>query len=256
MARIEKTDALTLRVIPFRETSLLIHLFTRDFGKLTVLSKGIRKKKPYILSHFEPFVYTTIAFYNNPRREIHILGDSFLKETFHSIRNDFDKVCAASYMVELIDKVTVSHAPHEDIFDVFVFCLCELEDVPIKKVLRYFEVKVLSCLGLFPHVERCVLCGSQSITQRVSFSFQQGGMICSERRCVAHSSDSIELSSEACAAIRFIQRSSLDDFNKFFLSQRSEIEIQRLLQLFIEYHLNVELRTVQFLHEVRAGRPL
>jgi DNA repair protein RecO (recombination protein O) len=256
MARIEKTDALTLRVIPFRETSLLIHLFTRDFGKITVLAKGIRQKKPYILSHFEPFVYTSISFYNNPRREIHILGETCLKETFQSIRNDFDTVCAASYMVELVDKVSLAHSPHEEIFDVFVFCLCELKEMPIKKVLRYFEVKVLSGLGLFPHLEKCVLCGNDNRAEGVSFSFQQGGMICSAQRCLVHSPDCVALSQEASNAIRFIQRSSLDEFNRFFLSRRTEIEIQRLLQVFIEYHLNVQLRTVQFFHEVKAARLL
>jgi len=256
MAHIEKTDAITLRIIPFRETSLLIHFYTRNFGKITVLAKGIRKKKPYILSHFEPFVYQTISFYDNPRREIHILGDSTIKESFPLIRFDFDKVCAASYMVELIDKITVAHDPNEDIFDIFLFCLCELKDMPIKKMLRYFEIKILSGLGLFPNLEKCVLCRNENNDTKLLFSAQHGGMICQRQQCQTQSPDAIEISLGLSESMRYIQSKSLEEFNRFNLSRNCEIEMQRLMQLFIEYHLNVQLRTLRFYREVKKGMAL
>ncbi len=41
----EKTLALVLRVVEFSETSLIVTLFTRDFGKVRGLAKGARRPK-------------------------------------------------------------------------------------------------------------------------------------------------------------------------------------------------------------------
>jgi DNA repair protein RecO (recombination protein O) len=256
MARIEKTDAITLRTIPFRETSLLIHFFTRDFGKITVLAKGIRNKKPYVLSHFEPFVYQTISFYDNPRREIHILADSAVKEFFPLIRLDLDMVCAASYIVELIEKVSIPHAPHEDIFDLCLYCLCELKDMPIKKMIRYFEIKVLSLLGLFPNLEKCVICQQRWRSGKLLFSSQHGGMVCQRQHCQAQAPDVVEISLGLAETMKYIQSKPLEEFNRFSFMPQYEIEMQRLIQLFMEYHLNVQLRTLRFYRDVKEGLAL
>ena len=41
----DKTLAIVLRVIDFSESSCVVTLFTRDFGKLTGLAKGARRPK-------------------------------------------------------------------------------------------------------------------------------------------------------------------------------------------------------------------
>ena len=41
----DKSDAIVLRTIEFSETSLVVTLFTREFGKLGVLAKGARRPK-------------------------------------------------------------------------------------------------------------------------------------------------------------------------------------------------------------------
>ncbi|MFM7497383.1 MAG: DNA repair protein RecO, partial [Bacteroidota bacterium] len=41
----EKTLAIVLRVIEFSETSCVVTLYTREFGKITGLAKGARRKK-------------------------------------------------------------------------------------------------------------------------------------------------------------------------------------------------------------------
>ena len=41
----EKTTAIVLRTVEFSETSLVVTLFTREFGKIGALAKGARRPK-------------------------------------------------------------------------------------------------------------------------------------------------------------------------------------------------------------------
>jgi len=251
MPRIEKTDAIVLRTIPFRETSLITTFLTRDFGKITTLAKGVRKKKSLLLSHFETFSYVTLNFYDNPQRDMHILGDIALKEGFSQNRDNFEKICAASFMVDLVEKVTLNHQIHDGLFDILLFSLCELADTDINKIVRFFEIKVLSLVGLFPDLMRCVFCGTESLGGRLLFSFQNGGLVCNHHSCQSQSPDAIPISSGAVASIHFIQNRSLDEFNRFQIAAACEGEMERVMQQFIVYHLNLELRTVRFMREVK-----
>jgi len=42
---IEKTDAIVIRVVEFSESSCVVTLFTRDFGKIAAMAKGARRPK-------------------------------------------------------------------------------------------------------------------------------------------------------------------------------------------------------------------
>ena len=42
---LEKSEAIVLRVVPWSETSMVVTLFTRDFGKLSAIARGARRLK-------------------------------------------------------------------------------------------------------------------------------------------------------------------------------------------------------------------
>ena len=56
MSRIKKNPAISLRNVRIRETSLLITFFTRDFGKVKAIAKGVRTKDSRLLRAYEPCV--------------------------------------------------------------------------------------------------------------------------------------------------------------------------------------------------------
>ena len=60
---IHKTDAIVLNKRDFRETSLIVDLFSRDFGRLCGLLKGIRTEPEKFASTLEPFSHNEIIFY-------------------------------------------------------------------------------------------------------------------------------------------------------------------------------------------------
>ncbi len=42
---LEKTDAIVIRLVEFSETSLIVTLFSRQFGRLSAIAKGARRPK-------------------------------------------------------------------------------------------------------------------------------------------------------------------------------------------------------------------
>ena len=44
----EKTDALVIRLADFSESSRVVTLFTRDFGKVSALAKGAKRLAPVL----------------------------------------------------------------------------------------------------------------------------------------------------------------------------------------------------------------
>ncbi len=250
MANIEKTDAIVLKSWKLRETSLIITFFTRDFGKVKTISKGVRKKQSPLLSHFEPFTYQEIVFYHHPKREINLITDSNLKESFLFLRNNFKKICYASYLVDLVDEATQLYQKQRDLFDLLLYSLCELKDIQSSKLLRYFEIKLLDYIGIFPNFERCVICGRNDYLRNVSFSFRHGGIVCSRQSCRSKAFDLIKISSGCISSIIFLKNNIVCDLSKFQISKDIAVEMKEILQKYISFFLNRELKSIQFMREV------
>ncbi|MFH1383849.1 MAG: DNA repair protein RecO [Candidatus Omnitrophota bacterium] len=238
MSTVEKTDAIVLRSAPIRETSLIITFLSRDFGKIKTISKGVRKGRSPLLSHFEPFTYQEIVFYHHPQREINLITDSTVKESFSFIRNDFVKICVASYMVDLVDEVTQAHQQQKELFNLLLYVLCELKCTHPLKLLRLFEVNVLKYSGLFPNLEKCSVCGRAQLPSRLFFSFHHGGIICSQAACRQKAREHIDISSGCIAAMKFLKEHTFTDLNAFQVSNTIEGEMMRLMQSFIYKQLH------------------
>ena len=256
MSKIEKTDAIVLKSSKLRESSLIITFFTRDFGKIRTISKGVRKKKSPLLRHFEPFTYQEIVFYHHPKREINLITDSTIKESFFFIRYNFQKICYASYMVELVDEVTQLNQTQRNLFEVLLYSLCELKDISSTKLLRFFEIKVLDCIGIFPNLKKCVVCGNRKLSFHMSFSFRHGGIVCARPTCLGNAPDAIPISAGCISSILFLKSYTVYDLSRFHPSKVIADEMKNVLQQCISFYLNRELRSIQFMREVSEVFPV
>lgn len=256
MSQIEKTDAICLKATKFRETSFIMTYLTRDFGKVKTLAKGIRKKKSRLLSACEPFVYQEIVFYHKPKRDIDLLADCHVKESFKGLRTDFEKICAASYMIELADEVTQVHHDHSDIFDLLLYSLSSLIDNPVDKLLRFYEIRILHLSGIFPNFEKCSICNRKITGPRIVFSVPHGGVICSHPDCRRRASYADEISAGCISSILFLKNNLAFDLDRFRLPTRVFDEMTRILRSFIVYHLQKELRSRRFMREMSEEFPI
>ena len=98
---IQKSKAIVLKTRNFRETSLIVNFFTKDFGKLNALIKGIRNEPQRYGGLPLTFSSNFIVFYTRAKRDLNLVTQCDAQEHFQSIRQDLEKTNYANYFVEL-----------------------------------------------------------------------------------------------------------------------------------------------------------
>ena len=70
-SRTYRAEAIVLRTVDFGEADRILVLFSRHFGKLHVVAKGIRRATSRMAGHAEPLTHATYQFARG--RELDVL---------------------------------------------------------------------------------------------------------------------------------------------------------------------------------------
>jgi len=245
---IQKTEAFVLKTQPFRSSSLIVTFFTRSFGKIRAVVKGVRSEREMRGALFELFTRLEIVFYEKVRSDLHLLSEAFILESQDRLRTDLATISYASYLSELVDRVTEVHDPHEKIFDLLDFSFRFLGSLAPEDLVRLFEVKLLHEVGWLPYLEGCLACQDTKL-EAGFFSIQQGALFCS--RCARDQRDARPISREALAAIRHAVRHDLETGLKHRIGSGARKEIGTLLEQFLLYRLGGPLKSRGFLKSIR-----
>lgn len=152
MNRVEQQPVFILKSQAFNETSSIHQLFTRDYGVISVISKGSKAKKSKQGSLLQPFNALTVSWF----------GKSELK-TLTSVEQDeyipnLTGTClfCGFYINELILCLLHKHDVHPRLFDLFKTILKDLSAADRVEInLRKFEKNLLEEIGygLVLHVD-------------------------------------------------------------------------------------------------------
>jgi DNA repair protein RecO (recombination protein O) len=158
----EKNRAIVLRVLPYRESSLIIHLFSESHGLLHGIAKGIRRGKGAVA--LERGMLVELVAYVKPHRELHTLGSVAVLEFFPAIRSDLIKTALRDAAFELALRTITLSDPHPEIFDCFGGFLRELETAAHARCFPFalwkFYLSFAALLGFELNSTRCLECGN------------------------------------------------------------------------------------------------
>ncbi len=141
--------AFVLHRYPYQETSLLLKVFTREQGLVTLIIKGAKKKYSdsySLLQCFQPLKieYTLKGDLGTLKQvERHGVAPVLVNESLYS----------GFYLNELLLFLLHPHDPLPAIFDLYAHTLEQL-DIHVEFGLRLFELKLLSHLGFLPDFGR------------------------------------------------------------------------------------------------------
>lgn len=136
--------AFILQQHKFKETSLIIDVLTRDFGRVSLLAKGVRKAKSKTAGLLQPFIPLTLSYFG--KTELKTLTDVEITQPFIQLQGL--ALYCGFYINELVGCFLHRYDPHPDVFACYGRCLFSLTDSSrIEAALRVFELDLMDAVG-------------------------------------------------------------------------------------------------------------
>jgi DNA repair protein RecO (recombination protein O) len=150
--RIQLTPGYILHHRPYRDTSRILEVLTREHGRLSLFAHGVRGPKAKLASILQPFQMALFSW--NGRGDAAQLTGAESAQAAPSL----PAAClmSAFYLNELLMKLTTRHDPLPVVFDTYHQTLQSLrQGESLEPRLRIFEKRLLEALGygLDLHVE-------------------------------------------------------------------------------------------------------
>ena len=150
--RIAGQPSFVLHSYPYKETSLIVDMFTRDFGRIGVVAKGAKRphsKLRGVLQTFQPLSSSWSG-----RSELRTLIDA--EWVGGMLPLERTALLCGFYLNELLVKLLARDDPHPALFDHYVATLNQLaHNEPAQIVLRKFERALLKETGGAADWSRC-----------------------------------------------------------------------------------------------------
>ena len=146
----ELLNGILLRRIRYSDTSLILTWFTDLHGKIKAMAKGALRQNSAFAGKLDLFFHCDLLISYSSKTELHGLREVSIKTTFERIRTDYLKTSAASYFVELVEKVTELDHPAPEIYRLLLRALGYLDkQTPDTRGVLFFESELCKCLGLY-----------------------------------------------------------------------------------------------------------
>ena len=150
--RVSGQPAFVLHSYPYKETSLIVDVFTREYGRIGLVAKGAKRphsKLRGVLQTFQPLQASWSG-----KSELRTMIDA--EWVGGMLPLERTALLCGFYLNELLVKLIARDDPHPALFDHYVATLNELaHNEPAPIVLRKFERTLLKETGVAADLTRC-----------------------------------------------------------------------------------------------------
>jgi DNA repair protein RecO (recombination protein O) len=132
----------------YGEADRILTLYTKHYGKLRVSARGIRRTTSRKRGSVELFSYVKVFVARG--KGLDVLAEVETKEDFNEWRKDLTRVGIAYHLAEVVDRLTVEHQDHEEVFSLLVDAYQNLNMLDYWALYPYtqsFKVRLLEELG-------------------------------------------------------------------------------------------------------------
>ncbi len=138
--------AYVLHTRPYRETSLLVEVFSQQHGRVALVARGAKRGKAKSSSILQPFMPLNVSWFGSGEL-VTLMQVEVASISGHELHGK--RAICGLYLNELLVKLLHHWDPCQALFSWYAMALEQLSDdsVPAQLVLRRFEVQLLKSLG-------------------------------------------------------------------------------------------------------------
>ena len=235
-SRVTEQPGFVLHSYPYRETSLIIDVLTRDHGRIALVAKGAKRPHSALRGVLQTFQPLSLAWLG--KGELRTLTKAEWVGGLHPLEGD--ALLSGFYLNELLVKFCARDDPHDKLFQHYLTTLHHLaHGEPAGIILRAFERVLLRETGYAVAFDRCT---------------QTRGKVTPERRYVFHPDRGVRpAGGDEPSDWPIISGQTLLDMEQDDYSRAQTVQQSKLLMRFLlNHHLGgVALNTRQILLDLQ-----
>jgi DNA repair protein RecO (recombination protein O) len=237
---IVETEAVVLRSMEYGDTSKIVTLYTRKFGKIKVIAKGARGAKNTFGSSLETMTISSVVVYKKEQRDLHLLSKSEIRTPLAKIQQDAEKMFTALAVLELVNMVMHDEEENEKLFLLLTDSLFAIDRSlgrPINVVIA-FMMNMFDQFGYGIDLRRCSQCQREMEHHDlpfVSLRISDGTLVCSE--CSGGSTAvGKRLETGVRRSLHMLQHAATDSVTEISVDRSTINEMLSVVQLYMHYH--------------------
>lgn len=210
MKKLNLTPVYIIHSCKYKENSLLIDVFSREYGVLKLLAKGARKNKRQQGIGFSLYQQYLFSWYL--KTDLGILTDIELSNPITVLKGK--RILLGFYLNEIIIRLLNKHEPFPDLFDYYCLTLINLINNSAEEIfLRFFEKKLLQSIGYGLVLDHDVHTGNPIVEGKdYYYQFERGPSIVSsnsKNECKVSGETLIGLKNESFINVKLINEARL-----------------------------------------------
>ena len=243
----EKSPAIIIRQADFSESSRVVTLFTRNFGKVAALAKGAKRPKGPFDAALDLLTVCDVVFIRKSSSGLDILTEAKLQQRFKPKSGDLGSLYAGYYVAELLDALSEEYDPHPLLYDEAVLALERLAgDLPLNISVLRFELVILREIGQLPAFDMCMACGQPvGAAGRYGFQVSQGSLIC--QNCFGDEAPRYSVTPGTAAALMTLSGTSPAVVRNLVISASQMREMRSIVNASIAQTLGRKPKTLRYL---------
>lgn len=237
-----KAEGVVLARRNLGEADRVLTLLTREFGKLSVKAKAVRRTTSRLAGRLEPFTHARFLLARG--RALDVVAQVEVVAGHADLRTDLVRVGHAWLVAEMTDRLLPEAERHPEVFARLVEALDLLAGADPAVAACWYALRLFDALGYRPSTDRCASCG-RTLPEGAAWSPRWGGFACV--RCAGDDPRAARLGGEAAAAVRFLLRAGPSEAPHLRLSARAAARLEAAVVSYAEARVEAPLRAARVL---------
>lgn len=178
MSQRKRTEIFVFKKDHIGEADLLFSAVSRDFGRMEILGRGIRKIGSKLRGSISLFSFSEIEFVQTRTHDL-LVGGKIL-DSLDNMKYNIEKATFAFRFAKLLDEMLIWQENNTHIWNLIKDTTEHLSFLPPNKLellYLYFFWKGISILGYKPELRHCIYC-QRGISENTLAGFESGGVVC------------------------------------------------------------------------------
>jgi DNA repair protein RecO (recombination protein O) len=210
--------------VAYKEADKMLTILTEEYGKISVLARGTRRKNSPISAATSMFTFSEFVFFENNSGKMTI-DQAEPIELFFEIRNEITKLALSAYIAEVLDVVSDEDTQDKQILRLGLNTLYALSklDIDTIKVKATFELKIACLTGYGPTMSDGKIFGD--VTNSV-------------------------ITTDMAKVIAYITESDLKKIFSYSITKETLAAFSNFSERYMLYHFDRAFRTLEYFRSI------